>query len=320
MSKLSTSRKIKGIKQVEKMNKTAILVVTYNRKQFLKENIEAVLKQSYGKFDLIICDNNSNDGTEEMVAEYVKKDCRVKYFNTGANLGGAGGFNYGLKYIYGQEYDYCWVMDDDAIPNEDALESFMKKTVELPEHSFSFLASVVLWTDGKPCYMNQMVIEEAKIYKYLQHAKCGLVPVVSCSFVGCFIDLYYGRKAGLPIKEFFIYGDDAEFTMRLSEHCQGYMDTGSIIIHKMATNTKQGVAEALESRIDRYQYDYRNQVYISRYRKKEKSSKLLARYAKECVKVLVRSKNKKMKRIGVIVKGYREGRKFRPEVEMGEKR
>ena len=294
----------------------AVLVVTYNRKKYLKENIEAVLNQSYSNLNLIICDNNSTDGTGELVEKYIARDKRIKYFNTAESLGGAGGFNYGLKYVYGQEYDYCWIMDDDAVPEKDALKSLTETADRLPIHSFSFLASTVLWTDHTPCYMNKPTIETEKIYKNLEFAQNGLVPIESCSFVGCFVDLHYGRMVGLPIKEFFIYGDDSEYTLRLSEKCQGFLDTGSIIIHKMAVNAKLGIAEAPEDRIERYVYDYRNQVYISRYRKQEKRRKLFTRYLKESAKVLLRSKGKKTRRIMIIWKGYREGKSFCPEVEM----
>ena len=295
--------------------KVAILVVTYNRKKYLDENIQAILKQSYADFDFIICDNASTDGTDIVVQEYAKKDSRINYFNTGANLGGAGGFHYGLRHIYKKEYQYCWIMDDDAIPKENALESLMSVAMQLPENTFSFLASTVLWTDGKPCYMNKMSIEVEKIYDNLECAKRGLIPVTSSSFVGCFVNLHYGRKVGLPIKEFFIYGDDSEYTLRLGECAQGYMDTGSCIIHKMPNNSKLGIAEALPERIERYIYDYRNQVYISRFRKKEKRSRLIMRYARECIKVLVKAKGRKAKRIRIIIKGYCQGRKFEPVIE-----
>ena len=77
------------------MNKYAEVIVTYNRKKLLKENIEALLNQTFKDHDILIVDNNSNDGTKEMVAEI--QDKRIKYYNTGKNLGGAGGFAFGLR-------------------------------------------------------------------------------------------------------------------------------------------------------------------------------------------------------------------------------
>lgn len=47
------------------MNKIIALVVTYNRKNLLKENLEALLKQDYSEFDILVVDNASTDGTKE---------------------------------------------------------------------------------------------------------------------------------------------------------------------------------------------------------------------------------------------------------------
>lgn len=73
------------------MNTIAAVVVTFNRKELLKENIEALIKQTYKEFDIFIIDNASTDGTEESIREYIQSN-KIKYVNTGKNLGGARGF------------------------------------------------------------------------------------------------------------------------------------------------------------------------------------------------------------------------------------
>lgn len=73
------------------MNSVAAIVVTYNRKILLRENLQALCKQSYEKLDILIIDNASTDGTYEYIKDLLN-DARILYFNTGANLGGAGGF------------------------------------------------------------------------------------------------------------------------------------------------------------------------------------------------------------------------------------
>lgn len=50
------------------MNKYVEVVVTYNRKKLLKENISALLNQTFESHDVLIVDNNSNDGTGDMVS------------------------------------------------------------------------------------------------------------------------------------------------------------------------------------------------------------------------------------------------------------
>ncbi len=55
----------------------SIFILTYNRKNYLKKAIEAVLNQTYSNFKLVILDNGSSDGTREMVQSM--KDPRVEY-------------------------------------------------------------------------------------------------------------------------------------------------------------------------------------------------------------------------------------------------
>ena len=54
------------------MKKVAAVVVTYNRKKLLLENIECLLHQSYDNLDIIIIDNCSSDGTEEALSCYIR--------------------------------------------------------------------------------------------------------------------------------------------------------------------------------------------------------------------------------------------------------
>ena len=138
------------------MKKIVAVVVTYNRKKLLKENLNALLNQSYKDFDILLIDNASTDGTKEYVKEELENE-KITYINTGANLGGAGGFNFGVREAIERGYDYAWLMDDDTIPTETALESLANKT-ELLKGDFSFLSSLCKWTDGNIATMNKQII------------------------------------------------------------------------------------------------------------------------------------------------------------------
>jgi len=48
-------------------------IITYNQKEYLKECIESVLKQDYPNIEIVIGDDGSTDGTQEMLKEYDKK-------------------------------------------------------------------------------------------------------------------------------------------------------------------------------------------------------------------------------------------------------
>lgn len=304
------------MKGVNEMKKCVDVVVTYNRKMLLKENIEALLNQTYKNHDILIIDNASNDGTAELVENL--KDDRIIYKNTGKNLGGAGGFAYGLKVAVQLGYEYAWVMDDDSIPEKDALNSLMDKAKSI-DNNFSFLASLVYWTDGSIFPMNFPALEHKKknFKQFDMIRKFKLTPILSCSFVGCFVNLKYVEKVGLPISEFFIYGDDVEFTERLRKEAKAYLDIDSVIVHKSPTTTSVEIARAPSERISRFYYQSRNRMYMAR--KKHCICKHLYSIFKNLVRILVQAKNKRVKRIYILFKGSISGLFFNPKIEYATK-
>ena len=288
-------------------NRCADVIVTYNRKELLAENIAALLSQSYREHDILIIDNASTDGTYETVRGF--DDEKIRYFNTGANLGGAGGFAFGLRKAIESGYRYAWVMDDDAIPEKDALQSLIGNA-ELLDDDFSFIAAHVLWKDGNPSIMNVPVIEEKD---FSGHAREGFRAIKTCSFVGCFVNLEKAKDTALPIAEFFIYGDDVEYTGRLRAMAPAFEDFSSIIIHKSPANTGIDIARDSEKRIGRYYYQARNEMYTAR--KNKRVSRQLFTVVKRAAKILLVSDRRRNERLGVLFKGTFDGFSFEPELQ-----
>ena len=294
-------------------NKIVAIVVTFNRKNLLEECVNALLRvENNENLDVLIVDNASTDGTEEMLKE--KFADQIEYINTGDNLGGAGGFNFGIKYALNhKDYDYCWVMDDDTIVKRDTLKEFLNKVEEL-DGNFSFLSSMALWTDGNLCCMNVQNVSGKAIRKYEEISK-GLLYVNYASFVSCFINADIIRHIGLPIKEFFIYGDDMEYTIRLNTVKPGYLVPKSVVVHKMKSNDGINIIDVESSRIERYFYNFRNLLYI--YRKYDK--KEYRNYKVKCYymigKCLLKAHKCKLKRAKVILKALKKHKKFNPNIE-----
>ena len=141
-----------------KTKRVGTIVVTFNRKKMLKECIEALLKQSYDNQEILVIDNASTDGTREEIAKLLGAghdfgNMELIYQNTGANLGGAGGFQYGVRWAVEHGYDYIWLMDDDCIPETGALAALLAAWENLGGKC-GWLSSKVLWKDGSLCTMN----------------------------------------------------------------------------------------------------------------------------------------------------------------------
>ena len=191
------------------MNICAV-IVTFNRKELLKESIEAVVNQTVKVKEIQIIDNHSTDGTISLLNNLKNKYNNLNYISLKKNIGGAGGFNIGINEAVRKNSDYIWIMDDDTIPNKDALEKLIHN--EIWNENWSFLCSKVLWTDKSICKMN--------IPNYISdvYQKNNLInKVKTATFVSLLIKSDSVKKVGLPIKEFFIWGDDFEYTLRLSE-------------------------------------------------------------------------------------------------------
>lgn len=293
------------------MKKTAAVVVTFNRKQLLKENIDNLLAQTKKEFlDIVIIDNASTDGTKEFIDEYIHSG-KIIYINTGANLGGAGGFQYGIRYAAENNYDFVWVMDDDCMPTSTALEELIKFDKKL-NGNYGFLSSKILWKDNSICKMN---VQRKTLTKNVKDFNDEMIPVVMSSFVSCFIPMDIVYEVGLPIKEFFIWTDDWEYTRRISLKHKSYLIPSSVCIHKSGANFGANIATEGSGRLDRYNYLYRNDVYLYRREGLRGFMYETVRLSGHALKVLVKAKDNKMKRIKLIVRGTRNGLKFNPEIE-----
>ena len=105
-------------------NDIAAVVVTYNRCEPLRKNIECLLNQ-----EVYIIDNASTAPTREMVSSFT--DSRIHYFNTGSNLGGTGGFEWGVRQAAEDGYRLLWLMDDDTQPSPSALHELIEAGANL---------------------------------------------------------------------------------------------------------------------------------------------------------------------------------------------
>lgn len=85
----------------------------YNGEPYLKDAIAAVLAQTMADFELIISDNASTDGTEEICREFAEKDHRIRYTRNSENLGAARNYNRVFEMARGAYFR--WANADDLI-------------------------------------------------------------------------------------------------------------------------------------------------------------------------------------------------------------
>lgn len=295
-------------------NNIAAVIVTYNRKQLLKKCIYHILGQSAGGVDAIIIDNASTDGTEEMIRNVFGDNENVIYVNTGSNLGGAGGFSFGIKWAAQKNYQYLWIMDDDTIPEKDALEEFLKVD-KLLDGNYGFLSSYAKWIDDTPCEMNVPRLSLTWRENIAGQFENSIIRLDTASFVSLFLKAEVVYKVGLPVKEFFIWGDDVEYTKRISKLYPCYFVYKSQVVHEMGSNKATTIIDTDEERLGRFKVLYRNRYYIAKHgAKREKFDFWLG--IKNSIRDVMKSDcSNKGKRIKIILKSCWDGLFFNPEIE-----
>jgi glycosyltransferase involved in cell wall biosynthesis len=93
--------------------KVSIGLPVYNGENYLASAIESILAQTFGDFELIICDNASTDQTREICRGYVKRDHRIRYFRHKRNIGATSNFNSCLALSTGEYFK--WMAHDDML-------------------------------------------------------------------------------------------------------------------------------------------------------------------------------------------------------------
>ena len=74
--------------------RVSIAMPAYNCERYIAQSLESLLGQSFGDFELVISDNASTDGTEDVCRRYAARDARVRYIRRSENIGGPGNFRY----------------------------------------------------------------------------------------------------------------------------------------------------------------------------------------------------------------------------------
>ena len=102
----------------------SILVPAYETPEpFLRQLMDSVLSQSYGRLELCIADGSPSDRVERIAQGYARRDSRVRYRKLSENLGISGNTNAALELASGE---YVGLLDHDDLLTADALYEVVK--------------------------------------------------------------------------------------------------------------------------------------------------------------------------------------------------
>ena len=251
------------------MDKVGVVIVTHNRINKLQKCLSSYETQSFQPTFLLVVDNACTDGSSEYLddwCQYSQQSVLQKYvIHSSENLGGAGGFWLGMKHALDKDVDWIWLADDDAYPQNDCFLNLFNIYGILSSderEQTAALCARVNDPDGlSPLHRRQIkkglfAVKETcvSMSDYLKQS----VSIDIFSFVGTAIKKRAILQTGLPRKDFFIFYDDTEYSLRIGNRGKILCIPSAVILHDSQENT-----------IVKYSwknfYMFRNKLFIYKY-------------------------------------------------------
>lgn len=224
-----------------------IIIVTWNKKQYVLDLLDSVMTLDYPTeaINILVVDNASNDGTADALRA---QHPHVHLICNEENLGGTGGFNTGLKWAFEQSehrYKYLWLLDNDVLVHRRALAELVQVLETQPDIAIAgstmmqldypwrinemgafvdmqfrpghlvlnrHLECIAAW-QGKSA--QQLLAEDVDLSQHLMHCN----PYMDVEYVAAaslLIRANVAKKAGLW-RDYFIHFDDVEWCLRIGQ-------------------------------------------------------------------------------------------------------
>ncbi len=187
-------------------------ILSYNRKDYLRNTLQKVFEQDYKNIEVVVVDNNSHDGSVEMVkSEYPT----VRLLELQKNIGIAG-WNEGAKIAKGE---YLLFLDDDSYPEKDALGISVQTMNRLPN-----------------CAILALNIYNDTLNKHETTQKSfSIYP----NFIGCGVLFRHAMflSAGMFNEDLFLYSHEIDFSLRVLH--KGYdieYESNAIVHHTYSSS------------------------------------------------------------------------------------
>lgn len=298
--------------QKVEMKKVIAVVLTYNRMELLQKCLDALFSQTRPCDEILVINNASTDGTQELLESGHYPG--IKIYSLNKNLGAAGGFNAGFRLAYDNGADQVWMMDDDVIPDPDALEKLLDADALLDEAGArrSYLVSLA-YSKQKGQWTNLPYLSDRHGSSWPSFLKHGLVAIGYSTFVSILVPRETLEKHGLPIKSMFIWGEDAEFTLRITREDPGYLVGTSLVQHLRPGAGLNIAAETNSARIAYYRYFVRNNIFLAR---KYKTRRRLLSVIFVNISLMNRLLlSGEFHKASIVMRGVVQGVRFSPDVQ-----
>lgn len=291
--------------------KIVAITVTYNRTRTLRKCLDALLGQTRPVDEIVVVDNNSCEEEKQQLEVMTAQHSHIHLILLDDNLGGAGGFEAGMKAAKKLAPDWYWLMDDDAYPRKDCLETLLSHGRTLP--NAGGVCPAIYGMDLQRFQMfhhkrlSRIMLKNSPVVRQYEDLE-EVTEEDANAFVGPLFPKAVVDNLGIADGSLFIYGDDAEYTYRVSRKYKLYLIKSAVIDHQDAPVTNENMTP--KGWWKEY-YCNRNQYFMIREFHKNTFVRYLAYglFSARLIAIMVKSKIKGYHKLRslMIIKSIRDG-------------
>jgi GT2 family glycosyltransferase len=239
--------------QLRTTYRVAAVVVNWRAAEETIAAVRRLQDQSSSLDQVYVVDNGSGDGSAEILQRAFSQTKNVNILSNKVNLGFGGGCNHALRQILKEGFDYVWLLNNDARPDTDCLQSLL---TEISRDSRIGMVGSMLSDPADsghdhsgnwlhPWLMNCGAVRSVEDLKKHQYSWVTAASVL--------IRASALHTAGIFDENFFMYWEDADLAMRIRK--SGYrlsIAHGARVTHRAGTSSH-------DIPIQRYLWHYRSQ-------------------------------------------------------------
>ena len=239
--------------------KTAIVILNWNKRDYLMQLIESLHSLTYENYDVIVVDNASTDSSVKLLSENYPE---ITIIQNAKNLGGTGGFNTGIRYvIQNNSYKYVWLLDNDALVEKNTLLELVK--VMEKDNKIGIAGSMIVDSDDR-----NLIVELGGFFRWdtigvtphCRNRRIGTdletTEVEYVAICSALVRIDAIKQIGLMDERFFVFWDDMDWGLSFKKHRFKIVAVpASVVYHPAFTEKERG-------EVTDFYYGHRNALLV----------------------------------------------------------
>lgn len=218
-----------------------VIIITWNGREDTLACLETIYDQDYGKLDVIVVDNGSEDGTREALTRHFPQ---VQLVTLPENIGAVRGYNVGFRKALEADYPYLFLLNNDTLLAPDCISELVAEAESAPDIG---LVMPKIYYAGEPTRIwsigtraNPLNLEIVQLgQNELDEGQWDEpLDIDDAPFCAVLMKRKMMDEVGLPDEIFYFYYEDMDYCLRARRH--GYrlrMAPAATMWHKVSRSS-----------------------------------------------------------------------------------